>query len=374
MYRILRNNKEQGPYNLDELVQLSLRPYDLIWIEGKSACWRYPSEIEELKPYLRNTAESNAATSAPPQPIQPIILQEIKQQENQLNVQEEETLTAAMLEQKANAIYERVQAYNAKREQEAKDVQIKYARPLEDLKKDYAEWLHGNKRKRREITSDNKGWMAFGAVSAAFLIFLLAGKDKEIAWPSLVRKDITGEKPVKTVQENGHLKPLPNVSSAAEPLSESKRSSVESFIDSMRTALRKQNLTDKPRVVPNKLTKKKGADNQVAIHPVQSILPLEEKTIIPPSIKAADLDARYIPHENSSRIKELQVTVHNTGTVALKQVTVDVYYYKKGNRFIDKETLFFTDIEPGNAYTVSKPGNKKAVSARFELGELTADN
>lgn len=52
MYRLLRNNKEQGPYSLDELVQLSLRPYDLIWQEGKSACWRYPSEIEELKPYV----------------------------------------------------------------------------------------------------------------------------------------------------------------------------------------------------------------------------------------------------------------------------------------------------------------------------------
>ncbi len=50
-YLLLRDNKESGPYLLDDLVRLGLKPYDLVWIEGKSAAWRYPSEINELKPY-----------------------------------------------------------------------------------------------------------------------------------------------------------------------------------------------------------------------------------------------------------------------------------------------------------------------------------
>src|SRR4029453_17400300 len=50
-YLLLRDNKESGPYLLDDLVNLGLKPYDLVWIEGKSAGWRYPSEINELKPY-----------------------------------------------------------------------------------------------------------------------------------------------------------------------------------------------------------------------------------------------------------------------------------------------------------------------------------
>lgn len=28
---------------------MGIKPYDLVWLEGKSAAWRYPSEIEELK-------------------------------------------------------------------------------------------------------------------------------------------------------------------------------------------------------------------------------------------------------------------------------------------------------------------------------------
>jgi hypothetical protein len=47
-YLLLRDNKEKGPYSFDELVSLGLKPYDLIWIKGKSAAWRYPSEIPEL--------------------------------------------------------------------------------------------------------------------------------------------------------------------------------------------------------------------------------------------------------------------------------------------------------------------------------------
>src|SRR4051812_42856360 len=49
LYRLLRSNKESGPYSQDDIIALGFKPYDLIWVEGKSAGWRYPSEIPELK-------------------------------------------------------------------------------------------------------------------------------------------------------------------------------------------------------------------------------------------------------------------------------------------------------------------------------------
>lgn len=52
IYVLLRNDKQTGPYSLDELIQFDLKPYDLIWIEGKSAGWYYPQEIAALHPYL----------------------------------------------------------------------------------------------------------------------------------------------------------------------------------------------------------------------------------------------------------------------------------------------------------------------------------
>jgi hypothetical protein len=50
-YLLLRDNKQTGPYTAQELAAKGIKPYDLVWQEGRSAAWRYPSEIEELKPF-----------------------------------------------------------------------------------------------------------------------------------------------------------------------------------------------------------------------------------------------------------------------------------------------------------------------------------
>jgi hypothetical protein len=50
-FLLLRNNKQTGPYSVEELEQMGLRPYDLIWVNGKSAAWRYPGEIDDLKSF-----------------------------------------------------------------------------------------------------------------------------------------------------------------------------------------------------------------------------------------------------------------------------------------------------------------------------------
>lgn len=48
-YLLLRDNKQSGPYSVEELEKLGLKPYDLVWLDGRSAAWRYPSEIDELR-------------------------------------------------------------------------------------------------------------------------------------------------------------------------------------------------------------------------------------------------------------------------------------------------------------------------------------
>jgi len=46
VYRLLRNNREYGPFTIDELLGQSLRATDMLWIEGKSSAWAYLSEFE----------------------------------------------------------------------------------------------------------------------------------------------------------------------------------------------------------------------------------------------------------------------------------------------------------------------------------------
>jgi len=50
-YLLLRDNKQSGPHTYEEMLGLGFKKYDLVWVEGKSAAWRYPGELPEFAPY-----------------------------------------------------------------------------------------------------------------------------------------------------------------------------------------------------------------------------------------------------------------------------------------------------------------------------------
>jgi hypothetical protein len=50
-YLLLRDNRQTGPHSFEEMLELGFRKYDLVWVEGKSAAWRYAGEIAEFKTY-----------------------------------------------------------------------------------------------------------------------------------------------------------------------------------------------------------------------------------------------------------------------------------------------------------------------------------
>lgn len=56
-YLLLRDNKQSGPYTAPELIAKGIKAYDLVWLDGKSAAWRYPSELDELKDFAPATEE-----------------------------------------------------------------------------------------------------------------------------------------------------------------------------------------------------------------------------------------------------------------------------------------------------------------------------
>jgi hypothetical protein len=47
-YLLLRNNETYGPFTIGELLQQYLQPTDMIWVNGESCAWAFPSEIQEL--------------------------------------------------------------------------------------------------------------------------------------------------------------------------------------------------------------------------------------------------------------------------------------------------------------------------------------
>ena len=364
IYRILRNNKELGPFELDELVHLPVQPTDLVWQDGKSAAWLYPSEIDTLKTYSAFAPDPASSVKASA-PVIPMIQQPV----SELEPVDEEMLTSEKLEKKAEEIFQRVQAYSA--ENKEPQAEIKYARSLEDLKYEYADWLHKKKTKKRFVISLQLKLIALSIFIMVITGVLLLGNKEEparIENISTVSKpsetDNTAQKPKKNLQPAGAALPVPATQKES-------TSSVDAFIDSVRRVLAQHEklrnsvqINYRPSQIPVKIREESL--------PVQDTI-ISEKPV-PADVKLLDMHARYVSAKNGRNLESVEVSIQNNSDNFLKAVSVDVFYYKKGEKLFDKRTLYFNNIQPGNTYTLSVPANKKALEARFKLGTVNWNN
>jgi len=78
-YLLLRNNKQLGPFTIDELLQQQLQPTDLVWVEEQSVAWCFPSQIRELNKdfvFKNNEVEEQEVTTLPVQKIEDVVYEE----------------------------------------------------------------------------------------------------------------------------------------------------------------------------------------------------------------------------------------------------------------------------------------------------------
>lgn len=65
-YLLLRSNVQTGPHTFENLVKLGLNSQDLIWIEGRSNSWRYPTEMDEFKKFVSSSSGNDISFDKPP--------------------------------------------------------------------------------------------------------------------------------------------------------------------------------------------------------------------------------------------------------------------------------------------------------------------
>jgi hypothetical protein len=176
VYLLLRNNQQMGPYTFEELLALHLKPFDLVWIEGKSHGWRYPNEVEALKPYVASSPGSQkpAERSVSPQekpgsssiPRTPgtsskNIFVSMPFTSARQNVENENT---DPIEQKAEELRKRAEAYAPSQE----SVKTNYARDLQHAEEEYTQWVYQSKTKKKTLLNKN----TFAISGIGILIFL----------------------------------------------------------------------------------------------------------------------------------------------------------------------------------------------------------
>ncbi len=337
IYLLLRNNQQSGPFSAEELQTQGLLPADLIWTEGKIG-WKSPGDIpglgKEEKVLPATTQE--ALSSIQKTKIFVSLPGHSKLQPANPIETESETDPALLLEKKAEALYQKIQAYQEQQSSVPKEeLETNYTRSLDDIKNEYAGWLHQQKNKRK-----------FPAKPVLLLAFLIA---------ILIAGFFFYQSPSNNLIENNS--PVKFVSSQ------------QSSTIPVNLAVKKNTETGAEKKKNNRITVKKK--------PVQKTL---ARTVHPPKAKSVANKA-YLPAlvTVSGRYKPVgrgvsasEITLQNKSEEWLKVVAVDVIYYRTNGSTLSKETIYFRDISPNASRTLKAPPHEKAEEVKFKMGLISA--
>ena len=393
-YLLLRHNQQSGPFNLEELARMSLQPKDLIWIVGQSAGWRYPEEIETLKPLVQGVQQPVAA--AIPQHAQPSLPNKPPESTNReqsvrhiyvslpakaevatLPVTGEQETSSLSFEQRVEKMRQRVASVESQTATvDEPEVETKYSRSLEDIKAEYASWMRTQKHKRK--LPINLKQVALVAVSAvvALGVFWLANNlfsrstDKALvnntSVPAEKRFYPTVVMPPTPVTDNKESKEKKN-------REDKKESKANDKVVALKKRVAPQHETQADSPVANKKTE------PVMMADTTSDIAIEDRaetTTEKPATVAEQLhiNAEYIAgSKKDNGVEGLAVTVKNNSAQVMKVVAVDVIYFKDGMAELERKTLYFNNLHPGQALTRNAPSHNKAQGAYAQLGLVSSE-
>lgn len=386
-YLLLRNNKQTGPHSLEELLHQALQPHDLVWVEGQSAGWHYPSEIAALKPLLEKEKapeQGPHASNASAQKLPAAHTAAPPAQSNHSHIYvalpagrtaPEETVPESSLEAKAEALYQRVQAYAQGRPTGDK-TDTHYARTLDDMKQEYGTWLTQQQKKKKHSGVKKKLLIAASVLVVTTSGF---GVGKWISSQSGLEKPTVPY--TLGAAEAAHKEPVPVlVAETADTfISHNEAPALQRNLPETGAALK---TTKKPIAThPIKATSTKinagTVTNDTVSHatppPTFTATPRVEdevKKVVPLS-RLVTVNGAVQYDRKGTSITGAEVTLQNNSPETLKQVTVVVTYYKKEDRPVSKETLSFYNVQPASAPAIKANPNRKAASARFQIGAIT---
>lgn len=155
VYLLLRSNRQTGPFDLQELLQQNLKPFDLVWIEGRSFGWKYPSEIETLKPFLNFTIENDTSS------LENLKTEPIKELTNHTNKAVFISMPSGALNKPVKPINP-IKTYSPSEDSQSEQpehlyphfkkeplLETKYNMPLSEIEENYSSWVYDQKTNKR---------------------------------------------------------------------------------------------------------------------------------------------------------------------------------------------------------------------------------
>ena len=417
VYLLLRNNSQTGPFNLDELLQFDLKPFDLIWIEGKSAGWYYPQEIEALRPhlpFLRKAETQTAPTQNGFVKTEPSAPRKIFVSMPSSAAAKEEPIRQQTQPRPAIKFEEKPSSFASSTQPEP-EVRTNYAKSIEEVETDYTNWAYQKKANKKPIFSKT-GLVVLCLLGAGlFAVGKYANRPKTEDAPAPQQTALVTTPGLTNAEEQSEAKPASQKTTVLGG-STKKEKAKKSFAETKDAAsvfLRSPKNTPAD-VVTKSPVKEEGANQSApaakAETPAEekseptaaSEAPKEKKTL---GDKIRDIfkrksddkkeEAKPTEEENGRRqstrresgsslaqlvkvsfdvpnswmmgIKGAKATLSNRSSETLVKAVIEVRYYNDDNELLDKKNIAFSNVKSKQSQTVPVPEHNTATRLEYSV-------
>ncbi len=429
-YLLLRSNKQTGPYSLEEIRAMGLKAYDLVWVEGKSAAWRYPGEIEELKAFAplveeqpfdrffkKPVQEGQSHSISDDHRYAPVASDHASVNQSNGNVyvnlpaekkeaaKEKESPVYAESQQPAKEklvvretiIWEPVQKTFAQSlsstTREPVGLEENYSQSLDDIKREYAEKVLGRKKNhkvniRRYIQPVAVGLIMVALLACGVFIGLTISRGR-----NSTKNDLSKEQngvseqqslyPTKTIPISSSLPAKPTDKNLDNNLPRPDQSANNNTADIIKGPVvtenkkkaQKQKITDSLRAQKAIATKTDSgalvAQNDVA-HNKPDPLATEKENIKNNIEDYVTVGGNKYSVGTFGGISDLQLTVSNTSPYPLDLVVVEVQYVQSNKKIFKRENMYFRNIGAGSALMQEAPKSPRGIKVVYRITMINA--
>lgn len=395
-YILLRSNKESGPFSLDQLREMGLKPNDLIWVEGQSASWRNPHEIRDLKELVSRESQKKQDPVKTSETSQSVVADEVPANPGTIGLKTEKKSVFVAMPDKQPVYKEPVpeinpvvnpsraatasnSAYQAPtHEKPEEEVETKYAMSLDEIKQRYIRSLEDRKKKSRSLNFQMtpgimRAAMYFGLVGLGALIVLLVMRTTPAVSAASEHKRIPGNFETRPPGDSIENSAVSVDQDAVLP---------ESYYDS-RSSL----ASEGKHTVPVKKSTRpvqspvQNEEDYSSIDPdEEEISSNDDRISIPknesPEIKTlstSDIADQVSVKTNSytiaalGGIRNLELTLRNDSRYILDKVIVEVRFLNPNGNIVKTEDIHFKTIKPSGTQTIGMKKTSRGVKVSYKI-------
>ncbi|MBO9571559.1 MAG: hypothetical protein J7497_05040 [Chitinophagaceae bacterium] len=362
-YLLLRDNKQSGPYTVDEIIAKGIKAYDLVWLEGKSAAWRYPSEIEELKAFAPTIEE---------QPFDRFYKKPEVTAENNSRFEPRPvvTETGTPIISPSKKVYINFPGTQPKiKREEPVITDIPRTEPVKTQEPETKFISENFAIINQPVSKKNNKQLLYAGIAACFVLvscilyFAInyTNQKKDISQLSALVQKLEE----RAKNQNTIITPAVNTASVPELAEPVIQEPVESHKEAV-VPIKKQAVRIKP-----------AESAQPTTTAVQTIAqPVQKNNVATATASHENLFNLVSVKSNKYKtgvlggISNLQLELTNNSLVPLQRVTVEIKYLGPEKRVVRTQTVHFENIAPGAESVLDVPKSNRGVTVDYVITDI----